>query len=329
MRFDFKAQGLWAELNEEIEAKLDLSKSAARARVFKGLSHALFEITQGLIKQFPHRKKVYYFKGLDPSHDLAMMALAREGFAVNPLPFTVFDTPEEFIKTLDKEALFILYSEDDPILGKKFPVANLENLLKTQKIFRIRASHNTFRFQDEHHNIDKEEVRVFSMRTNLALALLGERAKTTPLVVEGLPWNQEVKEQVFNELKLKKENRDLILNFEKQKPGDATAFFAADDSSRVFDRAVLYWNDMDGWAFLTELAKVLSIELAPPGEDLRFESTSHSRWHDLKAMGWLKNHGLSAEQVRGLVIIDAGQINPQLTDAFASARKKILKLQGN
>lgn len=329
MRFDFKAQGLWAELNEEIETRLDLAKSASRARIFKGLSHALFEITQGLIKQFPHRKKVYYFKGLDPSHDLAMMALAREGFAVNPLPFTVFDAPEEFVKTLDKEALFILYSEDDPILGKKFPVAELENLLKTQKIFRIRASHNTFRFQDEHHNIDKEEVRVFSMRTNLALALLGERAKMTPLVVEGLPWHASAKEQIFSEIQLKKESRDLILDFEKQKPGDATPFFANDDTHRIFDRAVLYWKDMDGWAFLTELAKELSIELAPPGEDLRFESTSHSRWHDLRAMGWLKNHGLSAEQIRGLIIIDAAQIKPGLAEAFAKARARILKMQGH
>lgn len=328
MRFDFKAQGLWAELNEEIETRLDLAKSASRARVFKGLSHALFEITQGLIKQFPHRKKVYYFKGLDPSHDLAMMALSREGFAVQTLPFSTFDAPQQFVASLDKEALFILYSEDDPILGKKFPVAELEALLKTQKIFRVRASHNTFRFQDEHHNIDKEEVRVFSMRTNLALALLGERAKMTPLVVEGLPWHADVKEQIFSEIQLKKESRDLIVNFEKQHPGDSTPFFAVDDNNRIFDRAVVYWKDMDGWAFLSELAKELTIELAQPGEDLRFESTSHSRWNDLRAMGWLKNHALTAEQIRGLIIIDASQINETLIQAFAKTREKILKLQG-
>ena len=327
MRFDFKAQGFWAELNEEIEARLNLAKSASRARIFKGLSHALFEITQGLIKQFPHRKKIFYFKGQDPSHDLAMMALAREGCMVQPLPLSALDAPAEFAATLDKDALFILYSEDDPILGKKFPVHELEKLLKDKKIFRIRASHHAFRFEDEYHNIDKEEVRVFSLKTNLALALLGERAKMTPLVVEGLPWHEDTKAAIFKELAEHKEQKKLILDFENQKPGDSTPFFK-DGELRVFDRAVLYWKDMDGWAFLTELGKDLGIQFAEPGEDLRFETTSHSRWQDVRAMGWLKNHGLDAEQIRGLVIVDAAQIHPQLSKTFATVRARILKMQG-
>lgn len=327
MRFDYKAQGLWAELNEEVETKLDLAKSASRARIFKGLSHALFEITQGLIKQFPHRKKIFYFKGQDPSHDLAMMALSREGCMVQALPLSTFDAPEEFVASIDKDALFILYSEDDPILGKKFPVEKLEKLLKEKKIFRVSASHHAFRFQDDYHGIDKEEVRVFSLKNNLALALLGERAKMTPLVVEGLPWREDAKETIFKELAEHKEQKKIILDFENQKPGDATPFFKEGDL-RVFDRAILYWKDMDGWAFLSELGKELGIQFAEPGEDQRFETTSHSRWHDLRAMGWLKNHGLDAEQIRGLVIVDAGQITPKLAETFAKVRARILKQQG-
>jgi hypothetical protein len=118
-----------------------------------------------------------------------------------------------------------------------------------------------------------------------------------------------------------------VLDFENSAPARAKALFQNQDAGRTFDRAAVYFEDMDGYAFLDELARQMGEPLKAPGHEWRFETTSLSRWGGIRTMDWLKAQGLTPEQSRGLVVIDARLLDTRFEQLFSSARESVLRLQ--
>jgi hypothetical protein len=398
MYIDFRAPGGWSALNDYVAQQLHLETDKCVPRIYQTTTFAVVEIALGLAKLFPNRKKVYYFKNMDPTFEPVAMALAKEGYQTTPLNLSVLAEPQSFVSGLGREDLFVLYSCDEPILGRAYDVSKLEAVLATSSVFKIRVSHASHflgrasvgsaqssgegQVANQPSGVgqvaalpsgqflpDRNSAHVFALRLDQALALLGERARVGSIAAEqavynchiDLKWLKGALSTDAKELNAPtgltnsgaptgstnsgaptgSSHEKLVLEFEKSRPAQAQVFFAEDAQgskgrvSRLFDRAVIYWLDLDGHAVIDRLAKELKMDLAAPGFEHRLETTSLSRWGGLRTMDFLKSqlnelgHADPATILRGLVIISADllEAHPQMAQLLLRVRESILKDQ--
>jgi len=317
MLIDFRCPGSWAALSELAAAalKIDLSKNALR--FYENSSHALIEITQGLAKQFPLKKKIFYFKNMSVAFEPALSLLAKEGYQLTALDIGQLANVESFKAGLDRETLCMLFSVDDPILGLHFSTEQLEVALVTASIARIKLSHSRhvyaktsgFGFSPE---IDRNEVRVFTLPSGRALAHMGERLRVGALVASEIDWStKDIRTDIKSDLvalvnPLEGNLQDAISKFESSGQTFGAEKFSyelpASVAKRFYDRAILIWQDMDGHAVIDRLAKSLKLKLESPGFEYHMETLSLSRWGGVRTFDFLQSYGLSLNQRRGLVI---------------------------
>lgn len=324
MSFHFQTYDSWRALNKELKNHLQLENSKTDVQVYRGLHHALLEITQGLVKLFPHKKQVLYLKDVDPYVEGPVKALAKEGFKVSAIKK---DEIHDGLKDkVGKETLFFLYASDMPITGGLLPTDIIFETLKDEKVFRVELSNGRHECKGFSKDLDRYQVRILNLSSDLALAFLGDRAKIMAPVASGLYWPSEIAGEITGLLEQKTENAKKVLEFEAEGAGGFKPLFQKDEP-RLYDRAVFYWEDMDGYAFIHEMAKELDFELLAPGEESRIETASLSRWGGVRTMDWLKNYGLTENQIRGLVCVKASLIKPDFSQKVVSVREKILEMQ--
>lgn len=324
MRWDYQPLGTWAQLNRHIDSVLGLKNTTAR--VYGGLHHALVEVTVGLTRLFPHKRKIYFLKGANPYFDGPMTGLAMEGFVATPFTLEQLASPQSFVESLDREVLLLVVSEDDPILGRINNLEPLKKALQDKRVFVVSLSHSAYRARPLPSTIERFEVQILSLTPQSSLALLGERAQVGSLVAEGQVWGDEVLLSIDNLKTPVVWDKNKVLNFEKKTPGQCHCPLV-NESLRTFDRALLCWEDMDGLAVLDELSKELGISLNPPGQESRLETASLSRWGGVHTMDWLKTLGLNEKQIRGLVAISHELITEDLPKKVQLVRERILKMQ--
>jgi hypothetical protein len=322
---DFRVPGRWDELNVRLEEDLKW-KGPGHLKLFFGTSAALLEIVTSLQKQFPLRRKVYFCRSLDPLVDSITKHLAREGLALQPL------TPDEWndnswISKVDKEGLAVILPIDDPFLGRLYQRPDLQPALAPLKLFQISISHSFHRSRGIPALTHPLQVHLLSLNESICLGVFGEKAKIPLWVSETLPWNEEMHETAVDVLSDPAESRETVLAFEQKKLAGCEPFFP-EGADRLWDRAVVYWKDMDGCAFIEDLANSIGFGLLPPGEEQTMETTSLSRWGGVRTMEWLYALGVEPDVVRGLVILSASLLKlHNFESAFVTARRRVLQLQ--
>lgn len=355
MQIDFRAPGAWSSLNEKMAEQLGLNLDKTVARVYQGVGHALLEVMWGLAKIFPQRKKIYYFKNMDPTFDLALIPFAKEGYQLVPLEFSVLLDFNDFVSGLvggsvggsspgkvggsPREDLLVLYSVDDPLLGRAYDVAKFEEAIKSTGVFKVRISHARHFYEGGNFagvaapgvamhgggalTLDRNWAYIYSLSPYQALALLGERGKIGSLTADQLQLDESAWSKLNLDWFYKPQvlNRHGILSFEASGVADARAFFSPSDL-RVADRAVIYWTDMDGHAVIDRLAQRLGFTLNPPGQESRLETTSLSRWGGVRTMDFFKTQ--MTEVLRGLVMISHELIESNL-ELFESHLREVRK----
>src|SRR5690242_10637601 len=95
MQSGFQSPHAWAELNDQATEILNLGGLAGRAMVLPGVGAALAELTLGLARQFPHRRKIFYVKSSDPALEEAAIQMSREGCLILPLAIATLSRPDE------------------------------------------------------------------------------------------------------------------------------------------------------------------------------------------------------------------------------------------
>ncbi len=336
MHIDYRLSGQWWDLNETLTKVLGLPAEKVQVRAFKGLHAALCEITQALSIQFPHKKKAYYFKSMDPSLEGAMMALSRMGVQVEALDLSLLDSTksggekaeEQWAEALSPETLAVVFSEDDPLLGRLYPVDEFEAHLLKRKIYALRISHSAYRLRPWPEELMRPQLRVYSAHPELALGLTHGKLRFLTPLAEGQNWQLDLSALNLPQPSKESENRPLVENFEASSVAGAQALWPKGGALRLYDRALVYWTDMDGEAVIRLLAESMGHSLQPPGQDRLMETASLSRWGGVKTMDWLKEQGLAPEVIRGLVILDQSLLkDPTLGEKLASVRQRIVKLQ--
>lgn len=256
-----------------------------------------------------------------------------------------------------------IYATGQPMPGQGAAVreagsaeSKLLQKLTEKNIFRIRLSHNKHLFEPLDPILDRNEIRILQMPPSqldgCAIALMGERGRFSAITAESLSPTTLGKIDEFQILFREKiifdiprdfeEQKSRVLEFEKLKIDGLKFYFSlppevvnstdlSTASRRIYDRAVFYFEDMEGSAFLHHLALELGDDLAKRECDPRFETASLIRWGGLKTMLWLEAQGLTANAVRGLCVIDQkllmGGAQGEFAKKFASAREKVLEAQ--
>ena len=323
MRIDYRPSHQWGELCDELTRELNFSNGFVQ--IHQGVQHGLMEVGLGLARLFPHKKKIHYFKNLNPHFVKLMMVLATKGYEVKELTLEEMTSPQDWVAQIDRKDLFVLYSVDDPILGCLYPVGELERLTHGRGIFRICVSHNWHNYTEVPKRQDDYKIDLYSMDFGYCISHLGERAHVEELMSGSLNWDGFTNKTTF-EFGSLKESRDLIVEFESASSGMAPL----SEKKRVFDRAVLCWEDLDGLALIDQIARDMGLFLRPPGEDKNFETTSLSRWSfekSMESMEWLKVVGISPNQARGLVIFSDKIIDDQFVNTVQLARTTVLNRQ--
>ncbi len=260
------------------------------------------------------------------------VALSREGFTVKALDDVEMNLPAASLDPHTKDLLFLFWSADDPVTGELFHYPALVEALKDKRIHRIEVSHS------KHTCLAPVvplpfEAKILSLRGDRAVAVNGERFKLQPPIAGGLTWPGLSAEQAALDLVVYDETlydnmKSRILAFEDDLVTGAERVLAL-DKSRLFDRTLFTFRDLDGLAFITELASQLALDVRDPGVPSRIETTSLCRWTDERLFGDLGLQGLGPEMIRGLVILSAEALVGDIKGKLEATRKKLLQLQSS
>lgn len=322
----------WSRLNQNLSEQLiqrsqsglsqhNQKASNYRVLAYLGVFHALEEIVTGLAKLYPHKRKVLYFTNQSPFFSSVALGLARDGLMVEGVESV--EKLKSAIEISGKELLLVMTAADDLVTAEIFNTHDRNVALKEQKIFNVVVSHQKHIYEPFPETLHPFDIFIHSCGAHNAIAILGERAKINPIVASRINWSSKLNCDFELYYGSKLPDSRVVLDFESSELQlDKSQLFKPLFNSahpRVYDRAVIYWEDLDGSAVIEEMAKAGYLV----GSQL--ETTSSCRWL-LNPFKWLKQKGLSDNQLRGLVIVDRDLLFPEFTDALKRAVDRILRM---
>ncbi|MGZ3773211.1 MAG: hypothetical protein ACXVCY_02410 [Pseudobdellovibrionaceae bacterium] len=302
MLIDVIAPEKWEELNDKVKSFLGL-KDLLRARSYRGLNHAVFEISLGTAQFFSHKKAVGFILGQSSAFESLVSYCYKETYEVQSLSHLQVGNVSEWVDSLKKETNFVLFSEDHPVTGELYPFADeLDRLLNDKRIYSFRISH--FHHLQVSNEVLPYTVRLCSFSAHAAVAVLGERFRSPPMLAQNMSWDQPelfLEELSFNKLD-HPTNRSLIEKFELEMQSVANPYFKM-GTPRIYDRAVCVFEDVNAEA----VAQVLFKKLGFSSEDgwKKVSTTSLCHWSTVKMFqNWWEPRP-SMEQLRGLIVFSA------------------------
>jgi hypothetical protein len=299
------------------------NREGLELRLYQSVEHAINEITQGLAQMFSHRNEVLCFRGMSPYYRRPMLLLARRGLMVHEGGFADFSEPSYLETHLNRSSLLVAYNLDDPLTGRLFSPNALRKAMEGKNVYCLTISHSHHLFNKPSFLVGSHEVQIFSFPDQGALALLGSRtrgvAETGPFL-RWTPWEKKV----FGEIvPLTENDRTAILAFEASCPGGGVPLLS-NQEARLWDRALISWEDIDGEALIHTLTQVLEVHKGPGPWSHLMETASLCRWQTLGGSHWLQLQGFTPKQIRGLLVLDRELIYmPEFSDLVYEAVEQL------
>lgn len=320
MRIDLVRQEEWEELNEALHSELKIS-AKNRVRAYAGLAESLYEVAQGTAQFMTHKKSVAFVSGQTPLAGLILPYYYKETYDVRLISAMDLEKSEaavdEFVGSLKADTAFVLVSEDHPVTGRRFSFVNrLNELLNAKRIITIRLSHFTHHY--EHSELLSYSARLCSWGNQQSVAILGERFRSPALIAHGLSWSKEGYLSKLRESfqSIEPEDKELILHFESQAvQWGATPYFGVNDS-RVFDRAILVFKDLNTEYLRTLLGSAFSVSevLSTSLCALNMTISGMQWWQPLP----------TEDELRGMLLISPTALkNPELARMLRESVKQI------
>ena len=320
MRFDVAGGRSWEASNQAWREALSLVDQTIGVYTFAGAAHALWEISSGLSRSFPHRKSVAYWRDEGSLFEDVARQLSSDGLAARALESAeMLAPPPEWIEPAKKELLLMLDSTDDAISGEALAAPALDSALKDARMFRLRVSRAPIA---QGAAPGPFEARVLSVAPDLAVAICGARVRFEVAVAHRMQWPE------------RKPNLALAAT-ESESASKALQAFALPMGARVVppsplhagparDRILFWFDDVDGSSVLEEAG----CSLPTPGFASDFEAGSACRWGGPRALErFCAARGLDAKASRGLIALSPGVANAETRAALEAARERVLKRQ--
>lgn len=318
MKTHFYNLDSWQDCNDKIRQQWNF-KNSEELHIFPGIHQALMETLLGLSKQFVVKRKLYYLKEVESLIKTQLNYLAIEGFDLVAITLDQLESEDWFIE-VDHKTLAILLPDDIPLIAQKIEIKNLLSKTLDKKIFCIHFSFFQHFFAELSEDVHPYEVHLMSFNKSLSVGRFGERAQIASYFSKNLFWDWEQLKEPLQLLRIT-ENPERVKSFESKSVAGSQPLFL--ENKRFFDRALVYWPDIDASALRELVLEKLNLPL--DSSDILTSSLIY--WGGLKTMNWLKEFGLSLEQIRGLLIISERILTKELEQALVQSYFELIELQ--
>jgi hypothetical protein len=332
MKFPYPPEERIDAFIERLSRDLGLTKApepgahVETLRAYPDLSTGLNEIARGLVRMYPHKRKLGYLRGGGLHFEPLVKSLSIEGILAEPLDVKDLSKSEEWLSKLSKDGLMFLDVIDDPMTGEIFSLHELRTQLAAKKIFTLSVSHNAHLCR-ELPALHQFAAHFMNVSDSISVARLGLKCSKLPAMVVGLSeWTRGFDLDHLNLYPKVVEDQNLVESFEQKILSIAKPFFSG-GAHRLFDRLAIEFTDADGEALISELSEALGISLRQPGQEDRLETTSGCRWGGYEFFKFYEDQGISQERLRGLVLISVALIKSDIDIRIAEAHKRVIALQ--
>lgn len=275
----------WDEVNDLAKAKFGFEGTV---RVFQSMSQAVFEIAMAAQNLYAHKRQFFHSLGYGTHADEGLLFLARQG--TKGVEFTVDAVPP----LDDKKTLFWLCDVDDAVTGEILHDPSTSSL--EAKVFRIWIHHRHHFYKPPPQAIGDNDVFVFAGEDGLVVAHFGKRAASLQMVLAPtLKWESGPPLKNFP---VRQEHKMWVQKIESEKWAGSESFFTA-PVSRLFDRAILVWKDLDAGA-LRELL-ISKQKLAAN----HVEAVSLSRWNETRLLAQFEKRQVPGNVFRGTLLLSS------------------------
>jgi hypothetical protein len=318
MKLDLTPFENWESLNERLAVELQYSENSLRA--YSGAAAAIYELAMSTAQFYSHKRSVGFVEGQTPYLIGLLPYLYKEGYQVQVAPAEASLDWKAWVEGLKKDTNFVAFCEDHPVTGEVYDVGQLEIALNEKKIFCLRISHNQHLFKKI--EIQPYSARICSYQGNTAVAILGAKFRSPPLMAQSMDWSLDDFIKSIQISRTSHEDKALIQNFEKTLPSPFQQYLKTE--SRLFDRALFYCEEITGEALQQFLKKELNQPLLRAGLEKDIETTHLCRWggHASYEPWWKPTP--KPEVLRGLTVISADLIQKtNLKDLLSKAVKEL------
>lgn len=297
MKVDLLPFESWENLNAQIKSTMQVDQAVA-IRVYRGLASAVYELAMGTAQFFSHKRSVGIVPGQTPHYQGLLPYLYKEGYEIQFLRENQDVT--SFVESLKKDTNFVISCEDHPITGQVFDIDVLDRLLNERKIYHLRISHHLHLFRKQ--EIQPYSGRICSFDPKTAVALLGPKFKSPPLMAPSMDWSDPESLLVIRSLEQSaQEDATMVKKVESELPVGFKPLL--NKEKRIFDRALIYCEELGGEAVQQFLASQLQMEIRKPSWETQIETTHQCRWGGvLQDESWW-NPKPSDDVLRGLLIL--------------------------
>lgn len=259
MRIDFPSPENWHRANSEATPFLGPLPDGAKAELYQGLGHALYDITEGLKQFYGHKKKVAFIPFGSAWLEPIMGIFYREGFEVLVFrePNKNQDNIEAWIRSLPADTLAVYYAKDHPFTGEILIPFDLAQINHNRRIPSIEICHTLHLTQELPLYGFHLQLRFYN--STFCVLIKGARSKFLPQSAIYLSWPSFDPEAILAEYN--QEEKELIEDFERNLPHPVQAYFNG-SLRRVFDRAVVDLKDMSGDFFIQQFWQTSTEERA-------------------------------------------------------------------
>lgn len=287
-------------------------------RFYPSVALALSDLCRGLIGMYSNKKNIIRLKGLYRGYLNLTKGLSQEGALIQDLEFPKCLDLAELNGALKKDTLCVLMASDSPWTAEVFKITALWQTLLEKKIFAINVSSLPPSPNSPWEAVGSHGIWIHEFGDGSCAAILGTRFRAGTGIYGFMP----PPNLDFSRLKAQEttsEKKTQILEIEKKFSSQKAPPLGAD---RQFDRAVLYFEDMDSSAL-----RDLLIRKGGNAWASELEALSLCRWEDTGAFDDLLERGWSRESLRGTLIVSAALLDRNFQEALTLALTELKAMQ--
>jgi len=317
----FYKQDAWYDINDFLVENLELDVAKVNLQVFADPHIALMDILFGLARQYMIKRKVFYFANTSPYLERPLQFLSMQSYELKALKYPDDLKDLSWLDQVDNTCLAVILPTDFPFLPKYHDHTGLVSELNSKRVFSIKLSNSYYGNFALPLELPDFAIEINTLGVENCFALVGRRAKSQPIFTMGMNWSKfdqgEFLSRLQSPLPKEETTKNKVLNFEKQAVGESQPVCDISDL-RYYDRAAIYWEDLDATAVVEILNESESLITTP----------SLTTWGGLRTMKWLNKLGYSPSQIRGMLIIAADLLSDEFEKKLAAKIAKIKELQG-
>ncbi|MCJ8276282.1 MAG: hypothetical protein HRT44_13380 [Bdellovibrionales bacterium] len=257
MRVDGKDPFVWNQLNQLIKAQLGCE---SKVMVFRGLHQAIFETCLALHLKFGHKRRIVAQMGFGDHMRETELELAKLGVRIK-------DNFEEDMVKEEKANLAYIHDLDDSLTAELYNHIDTLKKVSETKMYRIHVAHHLFHYKKTFiQKLSEYDMIICSLDKYYSLVFCGEKVSLPQLSVRYVPWDLQKDGAEIMKL-LKKDNKEMkneVVKFESSLPQGVEPWFTKMPASRIYDRAMVIFKDIDAHAFMELFQMQSDSELLPP-----------------------------------------------------------------